>query len=230
MSASTLTTCLVLLLIASGVQAQNRTVVRMEAKAGDRLVAAVVVDTHDTADLAEWGSKAGREVLTWLPKLSTLLTSEGHTPPNEVTLRFDPSYDGVAYTQGATIVVAADWVRRHPDDVGLVIHELVHVVQDYRGRGEGWLTEGIADYIRYWIYEPGRRTFPIERGKSHYRQGYGTDGAFLDWIERTRSKGAVAKLNGACREGRYDAARFAEIAGTPLDELWEAFVTASEMR
>lgn len=227
MSARLLSVSFAWLLSLGLVGGQSRTVTRMEAKAGDRLVAAAVIDTHDAPDLAEWGAKAGREVLTWLPKLSALLASEGHTPETEVTLRFDPAYDGVAYTQGATIVIAADWVRRHPDDIGLVIHELAHVVQDYRGQGEGWLTEGIADHIRYWIYEPGRRTFPIERGKSHYRQGYGTAGAFLDWIERTRAQGIVVKLNAACREGRYRPNLFESLAGAPLDTLWEAFVDAT---
>ena len=37
------------------------------------------------------------------------------------------------------------------------MHELVHVVQQYRRRPPGWLVEGIPDYIRWYLYEPQSR-------------------------------------------------------------------------
>ena len=38
-----------------------------------------------------------------------------------------------------------------------MIHETCHVVQRYRGRGNpGWLVEGVADYVRFFVYEPGK--------------------------------------------------------------------------
>jgi len=208
---------------------QERTVTKLVAKAPDgSAVATVVIDTHDAPDLAEWGKEAGMKCLDWLPKLPVLLPSEGFVPAKEVILRFDPAMKGVASTRGTTITIAADWVRQHPEDFGMVIHELTHVIQDYKGKGESWLTEGIADYIRYWIYEPGTRTFEINRVKSHYRQGYGTAAAFLDWIERTRGKGTIVKLNAASREGIYRESLFQDWFGKSLDELWEEFVKASE--
>ena len=208
---------------------ETRTVTKLTSRTNSgEVVATVTVDTHDTPDLAEWGKKAGEKCIEWLPKLATLLASEGFVPSKEVTLRFDPAMDGVAATQKTSIVISAAWVRQHPEDFGMVIHELVHVVQDYQGKGEGWLTEGIADYIRYWIYEPGTRTFEINRVKSHYRQGYGTAAAFLDWIERTKAKGTVVKLNTASREGTYREALFEEWFGKSLDALWEEFSTASQ--
>ena len=50
----------------------------------------------------------------------------------------------VGGTAGARIGVSSGWVKKRPGDFGLVIHELVHVIQDYRGGGVGWVTEGIA--------------------------------------------------------------------------------------
>jgi Peptidase of plants and bacteria len=206
-------------------QGQTRTVTKLVAsQASGEMVATVLVDTQDAPDLADWGNEAGKKCLDWLPRLATLLPSEGFVPPKEVTLRFDPAYKGVAATQAGTITIAADWVRKHPEDFGMVIHELTHVVQDYRGKGEGWLTEGIADYIRYWIYEPGTKKIEINRVTSHYRQGYGTAAAFLDWIERTRAKGTVVKLNTASRAGHYREALFQEWFGKSLDALWAEFV------
>lgn len=208
---------------------ETRPVTKLTARtnAGE-VIATVVVDTHDAPDLADWGKEAGTKCLTWLPKLTTLLPSEGFVASKEVILKFDPAKEGVASAQGNTITIAAGWVRRHPEDFGMVIHELVHVVQDYRGKGESWLTEGIADYMRYWIYEPGTRTFEINRVKNHYRQGYGTAGAFLDWIERTKAKGTVVKLNAASREGNYREALFQEWFGQSLDGLWDEFVKTRE--
>ena len=36
-----------------------------------------------------------------------------------------------AGTTGDTIHVSADWIKKHPDDFGLVIHEMTHVIQHY---------------------------------------------------------------------------------------------------
>ena len=36
-----------------------------------------------------------------------------------------------------------------------MVHETVHCVQQYRTRNNAhWLVEGIADYIRFFKYEP----------------------------------------------------------------------------
>jgi hypothetical protein len=213
----------------TAVSGQSRTVTKLEVRpaGGIEAILTVIVDTHDTPDLADWGNRAGRRCLEWLPKLGALLPGQDFVPPKKVVLRFDPGYDGVAKTGEHAITISADRVRKHPEDFGLVIHELVHVVQDYRGGGEHWLTEGIADYIRYFIFEPGQRRFPVVPGKTHYREGYGTAGAFLDWIERKRKKGAVAELNAACREGRYRPELFKEIAGASLEDLWRAYAGES---
>lgn len=222
-----LTLIALLHLLTSVGHGQTRTVTKLVAKQADQAVATVIVDTHDAPDLANWGKQAGLQCLDWLPILAALLPSDGFVPPREVTLLFDPAQKGVASTQGNRITIAADWVRQHPDDLGMVIHELTHVVQDYRGKGEGWLTEGIADYIRYWIYEPGTRKFEINRATSHYRQGYGTAAAFLDWMERTQAKGTVVKLNAASRKGQYREALFQEWFGKALPALWDEFVKVS---
>ena len=229
MRALLLSPLLVCLLTSS--HGETRQVTKLTARTGSgEEVATVMIDTQDTPDLADWGKKAGEKCIEWLPKLATLLPSDGFVPSKEVTLRFDPAMEGVAATQGTSIVISAAWVRQNPGDFGMVIHELVHVVQDYKGKGDGWLTEGIADYVRYWIYEPGTRTFEINRVKSHYRQGYGTAAAFLDWIERTKAKGTVVKLNAASREGRYREAFFEESFGKSLDALWEEFSAASQQK
>ena len=40
------------------------------------------------------------------------------------------------------------FASEHPEDTGMVIHELTHIIQNYPSPDPGWVTEGIADYIR----------------------------------------------------------------------------------
>src|SRR5262249_34971439 len=87
----------------------------------------VNVDVTEGAALAAWADEAKRLVETWHAKLAALLASEGFTPPAEVKLVFKKDMKGVAGTSGATISIAASWVKKHPNDYGMVIHELTHV-------------------------------------------------------------------------------------------------------
>ena len=51
------------------------------------------------------------------------------------------------------------YFKANPDDIGAMVHETVHCVQLYRGRGNpGWLVEGVADYVRFFKYEPGKNS------------------------------------------------------------------------
>src|ERR1700754_4491941 len=67
----------------------------------------------------------------------------------KVTFIIDPSYKGVAATSNGIVRYNPDWLKKHPEDIDVVTHEAMHIVQNYAGKGEGWLTEGIADYVRY---------------------------------------------------------------------------------
>ena len=131
---------------------------------------------------------------------------------------------GVAATGGATIHVSAQFVKNHPHDVGMIVHELVHVVQAYPDPKPGWLTEGIADYVRYWHFEPGSRSFPIDAARSSYRDSYGTAARFLAWLAAAKDAKLVQKLDAAMSQGEYREAIFEESAGATLDQLWAEFV------
>ena len=187
----------------------------------------VTVDTSEVPDLAPWGAKARALVEEWHPKIAGILKSDGFTPPSRVRLVFKKNMKGVAGTSGDTIAIAADWVRRHPDDLGMVVHELTHVVQAYPKSDAGWLVEGIADYVRFFHYEPGTDLGPLE-AKARYRDGYRTASRFLAWVERTHDKALVRKLNAALRTSRYDPRLFKDYTGKDLDALWADFVASSK--
>jgi basic secretory peptidase family protein len=186
----------------------------------------VTVEVSDVPDLKEWADKAKELIQKWHPKIALALKSDGFTPSSAVKMVFKKDMSGVAYRSGRTITIAASWVKKHPDDYGMVVHELTHVVQSYRrpGRGTGWLVEGIADYIRFFQYEPGKLG-PINAHRAHYDGSYRVTVAFLAFVTEKHDKEIVLELNAALREGKYKDDLFKEYTGKTvkeLDEEWRA--------
>lgn len=203
----------------SGAAETTRTVTKIQ-----RGAFTAVVDTQDTPDLKDWGNKAGTLCVEWLPKIAALLASEGFTAPKEASLFFDPKMKGVAHATGSKITIAAEWVRAHPDDFGMVIHELTHVVQSYPPGAPVWLTEGIADYIRIVHYEPQAPRPKIDRLKGSYKDAYKTTAMFLEWIEKHHAPDFVTKMNALLRKGAYKDALWQEFTGKTVDELWTLYM------
>jgi hypothetical protein len=188
----------------------------------------VRLDVTETPDLETWGNTAKTLCEEWYPKIVALLPSEGFTPPDTVRLRFSKDMRGVAATGGTRISVAASYVRKATNDFGMVIHELVHVVQAYPSAKEGctkpgWLVEGIADYIRLIHFEPQARRPRINPDKASYRDAYKTTAAFLEWLEKKYDRDLVKKLNAPLRAGTFKMEMFKEHTGKDVDELWKEF-------
>jgi hypothetical protein len=182
-------------------------------------------DTSDAPDLREWGEKAGKIAAEWYPKIDKLLASEGFSPPKSVEIRFRKDFRGLAATTGHTITIQPDWVRKHPDDFGMVVHELTHVVQQYPRRGQkpGWLVEGIADYIRLVKFEPKAPRPRLDPDKARYTDAYKTTAMFLEFAEKKHDAELVKKLNAALRDGVYSDSLWKQATGKSLDDLWSEF-------
>jgi hypothetical protein len=188
----------------------------------------VRLDVSETPDLESWGNTAKTLCEEWYPKLVALLPSEGFEPADTVRLRFSKDMRGVAATGGTRITVAASYVRKATNDFGMVIHELVHVVQAYPSAKEGctkpgWLVEGIADYIRLTHFEPQAGRPRINPDKASYRDAYKTTAIFLEWAEVKYDKDLVKKLNAPLRAGTFKMGAFKECTGKDVDELWKEF-------
>jgi hypothetical protein len=190
---------------------------------------AIVVDVSDVGDMPDvqsWADDAKKLCEQWYPILCQFLATDEWTPPKEIKLVFKRELRVPGATSRNTIAVSADWVRKHPDDFGMVIHELVHVIQAYPDSPNrpGWLVEGIADYIRLWKYEPEVPRPRIDPQKSNYRDSYRTSAAFLAWVSWKYDKRLVRKLDAALRQGSYSDAIFEDVTTKNLDALWEEFV------
>lgn len=186
----------------------------------------VTYDVSDAPDLEDWAKKAAAYGEHWYPVIVDRLYEEGFTSPTRVKLVFSNSYKGVAATSGNEITLSNDYVRAHLDDIGVIAHEMTHVVQNYRvnNRGGGWLTEGIADYIRYYVVEPGSPRANFSFRRSNWNSPYQPSAAFLNYLEIIYpEKHVVSTLNIAMRHGKYREAMFEELTGKQPDDLWKDF-------
>ncbi|MHB1459391.1 MAG: basic secretory protein-like protein [Armatimonadota bacterium] len=190
----------------------------------------ITINTSEAPECAEWASPAYKAIEEWYPKISRMLETERFTPWSEVTVNIKAKCDGIAATGGDGIDVSADWIRQHPDDIGMVVHEVVHWIQQYPDYNTPWLVEGIADYIRYFRYEP-RDEYPIlDPAKSSYRDGYMTSAMFLAWVEQKRCKTIISDMNKTLRKGDYNYDMWRKLTGRNLDRLWSEFIEAARKK
>ena len=100
-------------------------------------------------------------------------------------------------------------------------------------RTPGWITEGIPDYIRWFLYEPEKKGAEItERNlaRAKYDASYRITGNFLNWVVNKYDKEIIRKLNAAAREARYSDELFKEYTGKTLEELGNEWRQENETR
>lgn len=150
---------------------------------------------------------------------------------NRHTLRrvvfvIDPAYDGVAATGDGVSTFSPAWLKAHPEDIDVVTHEVMHIVQDYRHEVPGWLTEGIADYVRYTYGVNNARsnwTLPAYKPGQKYTDAYRVTARFLVWAEKHKNKHIVDRLDAAMRKGTYTPALWVKLTGKTVDDLWTEY-------
>jgi hypothetical protein len=140
----------------------------------------------------------------------------------------DPAYAGVAATGNGVARYNPKWLKDHPEDIDVVTHEVMHVVQAYRQTtAPGWLTEGIADYVRY-VYGvnniKGNWALPNYKEGQTYTNSYRITARFLLWLEKNVRKTIVDELDKSARDKTYTAEIWKEKTGKTLDELWADYV------
>ncbi len=188
-----------------------------------------VLDTKDAPEMREWLEKAAHVCEEQYPMICEELKSEGWKPRNVVTMTLKSDYNGVAATGGSHITGSVKYFKDHPDDIGAMVHETVHVVQNYRGRNNpGWLVEGVADYIRFFKYEPPDRIGRLNVNRARYNGSYRVTARFLAYVTDKYDKELVRKLNAAMRQGKYQETIWKDLTGKTVQELDEGWREALE--
>ncbi|MFD0765512.1 basic secretory protein-like protein [Mucilaginibacter lutimaris] len=146
----------------------------------------------------------------------------------QVEFFIDTAYHGVAATDNGRVVFSPAYMTKHPNDIDVVTHEVMHIAQDYGNfeDGPGWLTEGIADYVRNEhgvANEAAKWKLPDFKPTQNYDNAYRVTARFLLWVETKVKKGTVKKLDSQMRDHSYSPASWNKLTGKSVDELWKTY-------
>lgn len=177
--------------------------------------------------LEAWSGLLTKFADGWWRVITTRLASPGFVAAEQITIEFNDIHikDAPALTHESVIEVDPRGLLarlRDPDALAMVAHEMVHVAQRYP-HAAGWLVEGIADYMRYYVLipdDPGR-AFRLEGATFH--DGYQASAGFLDWVEQGHP-GTVTRLNATLRAGEDGGALLRETLGQTLQQSWAAYI------
>ncbi|KAJ3143110.1 hypothetical protein HK100_010693 [Physocladia obscura] len=190
---------------------------------------------------------------------ASLYAFEDEYPPVQTLKVVVAAFDGVADTSGTktdkTLRLSASYFThaRHTDLDhelhGVIVHELVHVLQydgsiDAGATANGGFIEGLADYVRITAgLAPGhwRPESQPPASNDKWDRGYEHTAYFLRWVDRnspsntasnTSSTGNVSntaatfKLNLLLRDLVWDDALFEIVAGAPVNQLWRGYLAS----
>ena len=184
------------------------------------------IDYHSDDATLDPSIKKGIEhiILTVYPKLSHDFNPDAR---KDIAIRIDTSYDGVAYANNGQVTISSAWLHKKPEDLDLVTHEIMHIVQAYlNGSGPGWLTEGIADYARYkyGLDNKGAGWSLTQFSSSQsYENSYRITARFLVWISEKYDAELVKKLDAHLRENTFNSNLWTDYTGKNVDELWKEY-------
>ncbi len=147
-----------------------------------------------------------------------------HPTPDNIVITFEKGMDHPAHAVGDTLTFSTEWFQKHPEDLGVLTHELTHIVQHYPDGGTGWLVEGIADYSRFkYGAGEGWKLPESVRPKDNYTNAYRVTARFLLWIEKRHDKKFVDKVHKKLQAGTFKVEDIQKITGKTVEELWEEY-------
>ncbi|MBS1706812.1 MAG: hypothetical protein JST40_13165 [Armatimonadetes bacterium] len=188
----------------------------------------IVIDVKTFPQGKAWAEKARDLMVAWYPNICQLLDTKDYKGYKKITLAIEPKISAPAWAAGDRITCSGEWITQHPEDFGMVIHELTHVIQSYPGseKTPGWLVEGIADYVRWFRFEPEGPRPKIDYTKSKYTDAYRTTAYFLAWVTSKYDRRIVPMLDGKMRKAEDPIPVFKELSGKTPDELWTEFIAS----
>jgi hypothetical protein len=168
-----------------------------------------------------------RMIKTFFDVYPVLMKAYNIHAVKEITFEIDTAYNGVAEASGSHVRYNPRWFHTNPGDIDVVTHEIMHIVQNYPGdAGPWWITEGIADYVRY-VYgvdnAGGGWALPPYISGQHYSNGYRVTARFLVWMEKQVKPGIVKTLDRAMRTATYTDAIWQQETGKNIDQLWTSY-------
>tara|TARA_R110002051_G_scaffold324970_1_gene424899 strand:- start:83104 stop:83784 length:681 start_codon:yes stop_codon:yes gene_type:complete len=150
-----------------------------------------------------------------------------------LTIKIDTAYDGVAYANNGRVTVSSKWLHKKPEDLDLMTHEIMHIIQSYpNGAGPGWLTEGIADYVRYkYGLDNEKAGWSLTKFSKdqNYKNSYRITARFLVWVSQNYDKKIVYKMDKKLRTKKYSPELWVKYTGFNIDQLWAKYNDSPEI-
>jgi hypothetical protein len=182
----------------------------------------ITVDSTAAPDLDVWlKTKVVPALQAWYPVLGDTVASPDYAPRCDLKIVLANNAGGIPafaeFTNG-TITADITWAHQHPEDMGMYIHESTHIIESYATSSpEGWIVEGIADWMRDYIYKDR-----ITKAKAdvYFIDGYSEAGFLLQHMNTKYDPQFVHKLNVASHNGTYNFDMFSQISGKQPDQLW----------
>jgi hypothetical protein len=157
------------------------------------------------------------------PQLVARFENPKKPAPRFIRIIFEHGMSVPAYCTGSEIKVSVEWLQKHPDDIGMLTHELTHSVQGYPRGTPGWITEGLADYARQ-IYGPKEQpnwSLPSRlTERQSYRDSYRVTARFFLWLD-AKYPGVIDKMHRRVQDRDFDVADFRMLTGRTIDDLWQ---------
>ncbi|PWS26904.1 secretory protein [Pedobacter yonginense] len=164
---------------------------------------------------------------TYFEIYPTLVKTFNEKSTHDVLFVVDTAYKAVAEASGNRILFSAGYMKAHPTDIDVVTHETMHIVQGYGySAGPVWLTEGIADYVRYkyGVDNVGSKwSLPAYNEKQSYKNSYRITARFFAWLEQNVKPGLIAKLDEQLRAHQYTEQSWVTFTGKTVDQLWDDY-------
>lgn len=181
----------------------------------------ITIDSAAAPDLDAWlRTKVTPKLQDWYPAMGTVLASPDYAPRCNLTIKLVNNLGVPGNASFETGLISADvaWARAHPEDMGLYIHESVHIIQSYSiKRPEPWITEGIADWTRDYVYKD---RVPTSSSRVYYIDGYSEAGFLLQHVKTNYDQQFIRKLNVASHKGTYNFDIFFQTTNKHPDQLW----------
>ncbi|HEY1186186.1 MAG TPA: basic secretory protein-like protein, partial [Gemmata sp.] len=178
-----------------------------------------VVDTSRAPEMAAWAERAARVCERAYPMICDELAADGFRPPRRIPLQVRRDAVALAGAVDGRVFASAGYFEANPHDVGALVNATSLLVQAYKVKGApSWLVHGVADYVRFFKFEPGALA-PPDPDTVRYDGDSQETAAFLAHLVATYDPALVRRLNAALRDGRYTEGIWLELTGKPLREL-----------
>jgi hypothetical protein len=174
---------------------------------------------------------------TYFKVFPVLVSTFNDKTTHDVLFVTDTAYKGVAEASGNRILFSTAYMNAHPTDIDIVTHEGMHLVQGYGyGSGPVWLTEGIADFIRYkyGVDNIGSKwflpDFKAEHNEKKYKNSYRITARFFEWIDQKVKPGLIIQIDKELRNRTYNQDTWVKLSGKTIDELWDEYAKNPELK